>query len=306
MRILSMHYSAPVEQILLSRYVSMFRYVITFCVFAARMSFRALRILIRGFPKKKKDTPKDPPPTIDPLIRTKSEGRGFRVSIRIGTTDVATARVIAGILARRMDVFSVSGANSLILDPVREDTEGLICHRLLSSSILLTSHELVGLTHVPTKHTPIDGVDWIPAPRAPHALTGLPLLRTHPEITPIGTVPIYGRREVFGILPQDRSRHIYIVGKTGMGKSTLVENMLYEDIVQGRGVALIDPHGDLADGILAHIPKNRTNDVIIFDPSDQAFPIAFNMLEDVKPELRPVVASGIIAVFKKIFGEVSW
>ena len=116
---------------------------------------------------------------------------------------------------------------------------------------------------------------------------------------------IHGQEETFGVLPQDRARHVYIVGKTGMGKSTLIENMLYEDIAQGRGVALIDPHGDLVDGILAHIPKNRTNDVVIFDPSDRSFPIAFNMLENVRPELRPVVASGIIGVFKKIFGN-SW
>lgn len=109
----------------------------------------------------------------------------------------------------------------------------------------------------------------------------------------------------FGILPNDRRRHVYVIGKTGMGKSTLLENMIYDDIMKGRGVGVIDPHGDLAETILASIPKSRTNDVILFDPGDWKFPIAFNMLEQVKPELRPIVASGLVSIFKKIFGD-SW
>ena len=75
-----------------------------------------------------------------------------------------------------------------------------------------------------------------------------------------------------------------------MGKSTLLENMLYSDILAGRGVGLIDPHGDLADTILANIPKSRTNDIVLFDPSDQEYPIGFNMLDNSRPELRPIVA----------------
>jgi hypothetical protein len=91
-----------------------------------------------------------------------------------------------------------------------------------------------------------------------------------------------------------------------MGKSTLLENMLYSDILSGRGVGLIDPHGDLAETILANIPKSRTNDIILFDPSDYDFPIGFNMLDNPpRPELRPIVASGLVSIFKKMFAE-SW
>ena len=79
-----------------------------------------------------------------------------------------------------------------------------------------------------------------------------------------------------------------------MGKSTLLENMIIDDIEKGRGVALIDPHGDLAEAVIGYIPKNRTNQVIIFDPSDKEWPIAFNMLEEVEPEHRTLVASGLI------------
>lgn len=90
-----------------------------------------------------------------------------------------------------------------------------------------------------------------------------------------------------------------------MGKSTLLENMIYSDILAGRGVGLIDPHGDLAETILASIPKSRTNDIVLFDPSDTAYPIAFNMLESPSPELRPIVGSGLVSIFKKMFSE-SW
>lgn len=90
-----------------------------------------------------------------------------------------------------------------------------------------------------------------------------------------------------------------------MGKSVLLENMIIDDIKRGRWVAVIDPHGDLAESVIWHIPKSRTNSTIIFDPSDTEWPIAFNMLEDVKPEHRPLVASWLVGIFKKIFWD-SW
>lgn len=132
----------------------------------------------------------------------------------------------------------------------------------------------------------------------------LPLVASA-DVTPLGITNFRGERTEFGMLPADRRRHVYIIGKTGMGKSTLLENMIYDDIMKGRGVAVIDPHGDLADTILANIPKSRTNDVIVFDPSDYKNPIAFNMLENVSRELQPIVASGLLSIFKKMFAE-SW
>ncbi len=90
-----------------------------------------------------------------------------------------------------------------------------------------------------------------------------------------------------------------------MGKSTLLENMISTDIARGRGVAVIDPHGDLVETILRNIPKSRTNDIVLFDPADQEYPIGFNMLENSRPELRPIVAGGLVSIFKKMFAE-SW
>jgi len=103
----------------------------------------------------------------------------------------------------------------------------------------------------------------------------------------------------------DRRRHIYIIGKTGMGKSTLLENMIYSDIMSGKGVGVIDPHGDLADTVLSFIPSSRTNDVVLIDPADRDFPVAFNMIENIDPVYNTIVCSGLVGIFKKIYAE-SW
>lgn len=156
--------------------------------------------------------------------------------------------------------------------------------------------------HLPTIYVKTPGINWIMTRKfePPH---NLPTVTN--DMTPIGVANFRGGEQSFGIKPIDRARHIYIIGKTGMGKSTLLENMLYSDILSGRGIGLIDPHGDLADTILANIPKSRTNDIVLFDPSDSNFPIAFNMLENSRPELTPIVASGLVSIFKKMFAD-SW
>jgi len=109
----------------------------------------------------------------------------------------------------------------------------------------------------------------------------------------------------FGIRTDDRRRHMYLIGKTGMGKSTVLENMIVDDIRAGYGVAVVDPHGDLAEKIVEYIPTNRINDVVYFNPSDINFPIAFNVVEQVEPHLRHLVASGLIGVFQKLWAD-SW
>ncbi|MFA5184483.1 MAG: type IV secretion system DNA-binding domain-containing protein [Patescibacteria group bacterium] len=109
----------------------------------------------------------------------------------------------------------------------------------------------------------------------------------------------------FGIKTDDRRRHMYLVGKTGMGKSTILENMIVDDIRAGHGVAVVDPHGDLAEKIIEFIPANRINDVVYFNPSDINYPIAFNVVEQVEPHLRHLVASGLIGVFQKLWAD-SW
>jgi len=109
----------------------------------------------------------------------------------------------------------------------------------------------------------------------------------------------------FGIKRDDRRRHMYLIGKTGMGKSTIQENMIISDIRAGHGVAVVDPHGDLAEKVMEYIPNERINDVVYFNPADYDFPIAFNIVEQVEPHYRHLVASGLIGVFQKLWAD-SW
>ncbi len=110
-----------------------------------------------------------------------------------------------------------------------------------------------------------------------------------------------GQQIAFGIKAKDRQRHMYVVGKTGMGKSTLLENMAAQDIQSGEGMAFIDPHGSAAETLLDYVPEHRINDVIYFAPFDMANPISFNVMEDVGIDKRHLVVSGLMSTFKKIW-----
>lgn len=121
----------------------------------------------------------------------------------------------------------------------------------------------------------------------------------------IGTRDEWGKEEPFALFQPDRRQHLHVVGKSGTGKTTLLRNMILQDIEAGRGVGVIDPHGDLAQDILDHIPRHRIEDVAYFDPSDSSHPIGFNLLGAVPKERRHLVASGVVSVFRGIWAD-SW
>jgi hypothetical protein len=110
-----------------------------------------------------------------------------------------------------------------------------------------------------------------------------------------------GKNVPFGIKAKDRTRHVYVIGKTGMGKSTLLENMAVQDIRNGEGFAFIDPHGQTAETLLSYIPPERLKDVLYFAPHDTDFPVSFNVMEDVGADKRHLVVSGLMSVFEKIW-----
>ena len=121
------------------------------------------------------------------------------------------------------------------------------------------------------------------------------------KVTYLAETDHRNRKTPFGIKSKDRSRHVYVIGKTGMGKSTLLENMAIQDIQSGEGMCFIDPHGKTAELLLEYVPKDRVKDVIYFAPFDTDYPISFNVMEDVGPEKRHLVANGLISAFKKIW-----
>ncbi|MBU1165028.1 type IV secretion system DNA-binding domain-containing protein [Patescibacteria group bacterium] len=128
---------------------------------------------------------------------------------------------------------------------------------------------------------------------------------TKEKITILAQTNFRNESRRFGIKKDDRRRHVYCIGKTGMGKSTVLENMIIQDIRNGEGCAIVDPHGDLAEMILNYIPAERINDVIYFNPSDYEYPIAFNVMEAATEEQKHLISSGLIAVFKKLWAD-SW
>lgn len=114
---------------------------------------------------------------------------------------------------------------------------------------------------------------------------------------------VMGSDVLLGI--EERRRHLYIVGQTGTGKSTLLLNLIRQDLIAGQGLALLDPHGDLAEAVLAHIPRHRTNDLVYLNPADAERPIGFNPLSQVPDDLKPIVADGIVSAFRHVWPD-SW
>lgn len=121
------------------------------------------------------------------------------------------------------------------------------------------------------------------------------------KITFFAKTDARGKNTPFGIKAKDRVKHVYVIGKTGMGKSTMLENMAVQDIQNGEGLAFIDPHGSAAETLLSYIPEDRVDDVLYFAPFDMEYPVSFNIMEDVGYEKRHLVVSGLMSVFEKIW-----
>ena len=175
--------------------------------------------------------------------------------------------------------------------------------RYLSGGFLLSDEELATLFHPATDSVRTERMEtntWRQAEPPPIMPSG----KGKGEAV-LGRVRYRSRRETFGVRLDDRRRHLAIVGKTGMGKSTLLLNLVASDIAAGHGVGLIDPHGDLVEAVLARVTSRRTNDVVLIDAGDTGYPIAFNPLACSDLAMRPLVASGVLSAFKKLYGD-SW
>ena len=159
---------------------------------------------------------------------------------------------------------------------------------------VLNSEEMVSLFHLP------EGIDT-PNIRWLRAKTAAPPMELPKEGILLGHATYRGHTVDVRIKDPDRRRHVYIIGQTGVGKSVLIESMAIQDIERGKGVCIIDPHGDLIEKILSRIPEGRTDDVIIFDPSDTDRPLALNMLEFYAPEQKTFVINEMINIFDKLY-----
>ncbi len=194
--------------------------------------------------------------------------------------------------------FALPQCNAFVVGKAK--ISSLVSHSMQTKPYILSVEEIATMWHMPTILVQTPNIDWVVSKKL-EPPNNLPLADKEKDLTVLGEAVFRGQRHTFGIRPDDRRRHIYTIGKTGMGKSTLLENMVYSDIHSGKGIAVIDPHGDLIDAILKFIPKERSNDVILFDPSDTEYPLSFNVLDCADKDQRVLVASGLMSVFTKLW-----
>ncbi len=160
---------------------------------------------------------------------------------------------------------------------------------------ILNTEEMAGFWHLPLHSTEAPNIKWLlarkapPPPNLPH--TGIDL----------GRVIYRGQEYPVKMKEEDRRRHLYVIGKSGSGKSVFIENLAVQDVINGKGLAVIDPHGDFAEYVLEHIPKERADDVVIFNPSDVERPIGLNMLEAKSEDEKDFAVQEMIAIFYKLF-----
>jgi ABC-type oligopeptide transport system ATPase subunit len=187
-----------------------------------------------------------------------------------------------------------------------ESWEKFITREFEEKGNILNIEELASVYHFPATTVETAAISWAGSKKS-EAPFNLPLKDIVPpeDLTILGKTDFRNISKEFGIKNDDRKRHIYVIGKSGVGKSTLLENMIIDDINDDRGVIVVDPHGELADKIVESIPERRIKDTVLLNPADREFPISFNLLEQVGDDYKGMVASGFVGIFKKIFGN-SW
>lgn len=182
-----------------------------------------------------------------------------------------------------------------------KELQSVLARQTYRHGFLLNSQELATLCHFPSK-----------ALQHPKLLRQNSMMAKAPESVTQGNGLLLGVNEVFGqsqevYIPEDfRFRHLYVVGKTGTGKTTFLFNLLKADIDAGKGVGLIDPHGDLVEQVLRVIPEHRIDDVILFDPSDYEYPIGFNIMEVRSLQERRQIRNDILVAIRRLFEDSSW
>jgi len=237
----------------------------------------------------------------------KARGGLFKANLRIAsisTKKTANSRATLDSICRTLKNYNTLDLNRLKIGKFRgQEVAHQFTARKLSSAFLMSPEELATVYHLPTERVAPNLLHVVshrePPPRE------LPTQRNDPDISFFGHTNFRGQKIPFGIKRIDRRRHLYCIGKSGVGKSKLLELLIKSDIEQGHGVGVLDPHGDLVDNILDFIPEHRIKDVVLFDPSDLNFPPAFNPLENVGDEYKTRVTIGFIEIFKKLFGD-SW
>lgn len=226
---------------------------------------------------------------------------------------LVNARVVTSgpTLAKAEDLFlSMAGSFTQFASPLRNSfkiiktkNQKRLIYRYIfrdfaeDEAVLLNTEELTSLFHLPTSTTDVPRIKWLRTKEAP-----APAVLPQEGVT-VGVNDFRGEEQVIKMAKNDRRRHTYLIGQTGTGKSTLMLNMAVEDMEAGNGLCVIDPHGDFVEKMLERVPKNRINDVIVFNPGDLARPLGLNMLEyDFnRPEEKSFIVNEMLSIFNRLY-----
>ena len=236
------------------------------------------------------------------VMEEKTSKSGFDVNIRVVVSTMSEERstmVLNNILNSYSQYNIYEFGNSFKAHiPKKADAyveHFIYRHFLPQKSMLLNSEEMTSVIHLPLATSETPNIAWLEAVKAA-APGNIPK-----EGIILGKSMFRGKEALIRIKDADRRRHMYEIGQTGTGKSVFLESLAIQDIANGKGICVLDPHGDLAETILSHVPKERAEDVIYFDPSDTERPLGINMLEFETEEQKSFVVNEMIAIFDKLY-----
>ncbi len=235
------------------------------------------------------------------LLNLKSSKVGFETQVRIivSSPDEVSAKSNLNNIISAFSQFNDPTGNGF--KPMHyKNTARLVLDYILrtftpGTRMVLNTEELASVFHFPNRLVETPNIHWLKAKKTPPP----PNLPTEGRL--LGLSKFRSEERKVYMKPADRLRHFWAIGKTGVGKSTLLQNMAVDDIKEGLGVAYLDPHGDSVEYILKHIPANRMQDVILFDPSDAERPMGLNLLEWSSPEQRDFLVQEAVQIFYKLF-----
>ncbi len=244
---------------------------------------------------------------------SKATKLGYQVKIRVAylgeSQEVARQQMQA--IVGTFKQYNSTNLNGFKMSGASFNKEAILPYRQRqfdSNSFVLNIEELASVFHLPHTNVETPNIVWASSKTA-EPPAKLPIITGNPaideNISAFGLTNFRGINHQFGMLRSDRSRHLYIIGQTGAGKSGLLELFALSDIFHNQGYAIIDPHGDLAVDNMRFIPGSRMKDVVYFNPADTAYPVGFNPLEVTNPEQKSNISSEVIGVLKRMFGE-SW
>ncbi|RJO59995.1 DUF87 domain-containing protein [candidate division WS5 bacterium] len=245
-------------------------------------------------------------------LEEKANKLGYQVKIRI--LYIAKSREVAKqhlrVTSGAFKQFNTTLANGFTITKIRTGKDVLDEYRarlFVDKGFILNIEEVASLYHLPHASVETPNIVWTSSKKG-EPPANLPYADTpgadQKDLTVFAETTFRGQLRKFGIKKDDRRRHMYVLGKSGSGKSKLLEILAVEDIKRGEGVGIVDPHGELIHDVLKKIPSHRLNDVVYINPADKDYPVGFNPMK-ATPELREGVASGFVSVFKKQFG-YSW